>query len=308
MANTIVTIIKNFCYRINVPAPSSIVGVSSPTEQQYLSLFQFIGDDLRNRPYQWPQLKRGYTFTTTTSTRKYQLPGDFYRILNSTQWDETNQWPLQGPISDANFTLREFAVVSLTNRKAYRLIGPVNYLYSTSPYSQRSRGWFEIDPAGENNTDELFLGYLSCNWIWPRDWVTSTVYSAGDIRAGNGYVYRTAAGGTSGATRPNWATGSSSDGSVTWTVYTEPYPCDASNSALNDSDLCLFDDDLMIEGMRWAYKRAKGLDYQQERQDWEDQLKSAFARFNGPTRISMCGPLSEDAYLFPNVPSESWSL
>lgn len=305
---TIKEIIQNFCYRANLPAPTAFVGVNSPTEQQYLSLFRFIGDNLRNRPYQWPQLKRGYTFNTQTNVRKYQLPGDFYRLLESTQWDTSNNWPMRGPISDFNFAVREFAVVSLQTRKAFRLIGPVNYLFSTSPYSQRSQGWFEIDPPGENNTDELFLGYMSCNWVWPRDWVTATVYAAGSIRAGNGYVYRTAAGGTSGVDRPDWATGSDSDGSVTWTVYAEPYLVDASNTALNDADLCLFDDDLMIDGMRWAYKRAKGQDYQQERADWENMVRSAYARFDGPTRINIGDEIWDQYGDWPNIPPGSWSV
>lgn len=305
---TILQLIQSFCYRINQPAPATIVGVASPAEQQYLELFRFIGDNLRNRPYQWPQLKRGYTFTTTTGTTNYQLPGDFYRLLESSQWDTTNQWPLRGPISDFNYTAREFAVVGLQTRKAYRIIGPTNYLFSTSPYSQRSQSWFQIDPAGQNNTDQLFMGYVSCNWIWPRDWITNTVYSAAAIRTGNGYVYRTAAGGTSGATRPSVATGSVSDGTVTWTVYTEPYLCNASNADLNDGDICLFDDDLMIEGMRWAYFRAKKQDYQQERSDWEQQLKSAFARFNGPTRISLSEEFGDQEGLWPNVPSGSWPV
>lgn len=304
---TIKEIIQGFCYRVNVPAPSSIVGVSSPTEQQYLSLFKFIGDNLRNRPYQWPQLKRGYTFLTQTGVRKYQLPGDFYRILESSQWDRSNNWPMRGPISDFQYNMREFAVVSLQTRKAFRILGPVNYLYNTAPYAQRSQGWFEIDPAGENNTDELFMGYLSCNWIQPRDWVTSTVYTAGAIRSGNGYVYRTAAGGTSGATRPSWSTGTQSDGTVSWTVYTEEYPITASNTNLNDDDLCLFDDDLMIEGMRWAYYRAKKQEYEQERSDWEQMVKSAYARFNGPCRVSMAEEYG-DYYDWPGIPSGSWPV
>lgn len=305
MATTIKEILQNFCYRINDPAPTAFVGVDSPSEQQYLSLFKFIGDNLRNRPYAWPQLKRGHTFTTTTGTRKYQLPGDFYRILESGQWDETNQWPLNGPVSDFTFNNREFALVSLSTRKAFRLIGATNYLYSTAPYSKRSAGWFEIDPAGVNNTDEMFLGYLSCNWIWPRDWVASTAYSLGDIRSGNGYVYRVTTAGTSGSTRPSVTSGTETDGTVVWTYYTEPYSVDQANTALNDADLCLFDDDLMIEGMRWAYKRSKGLDYQQERNDWEQQVKSAYARFNGPIRVSMHGDEGEDAD-FPLMAEGSW--
>lgn len=305
---TIKEIIQNFCYRINVPAPSTIVGVSSPAEQQYLSLFKFIGDTLRNRPYQWPQLKRPYYFNTATGVSNYQLPGDFYRILESSQWDTTNQWPLRGPISDYNYAIREFAVVSLQTRKAFRLVGPTQYLFNTAPYSQRSAGWFQISPAGENNTDELFLGYLSCNWIWPRDWVAKTSYSLGDIRAGNGNVYRVTTAGTSGTTRPSVTTGPETDGTVTWTVYREPYAVDSSNTNLNDSDLCLFDDDMMIEGMRWAYYRAKGQDYQQERSDWEQQVRSAFSRFNGPTRISTIDILDFGEDGWPTAPNGSWNV
>lgn len=304
---TIKQILQSFCYRINVPAPSSFVGVSSPAEQQYLELFRFIGDNLRNRPYQWPQLKRGYTFTTTTGERNIQLPGDFYRILDSSQWDTTNEWPMRGPVSDFNFAVREFAVVSLQTRKCFRIIGPTNYLFNTSPYSQRSQGWFQIDPPGQNDTDELFLGYLSCNWIWPKDWVATTAYSLGNVRCGNGNVYICTTAGTSGTTRPSVSTGTEVDGTVTWTVYREPYLCTSSNALLSDDDLCLFDEDLMIEGMRWAYAKAKGMEFQTERQDWENQLKSAFARFNGPIRINMADEFGE-YFDWPNIPAGSWSV
>jgi hypothetical protein len=304
---TIKDIIQGFCYRINVPAPTSFVTATGPSEAQYLSLFRFIGDMLRNKPFAWPQLKRGYTFTTSTGVSIYELPGDFYRILDSSQWDTTNQWPLRGPISDYAFTARQYSVVSLQTRKAFRIIGPTQYLYSTSPWSKRSSGTFQIDPAADNSSDVLFLGYTSCNWIWPRDWVTSTVYAAGAIVAGNGYVYRTAAGGTSGATRPSHSTGSESDGTVTWTVYTEPYQVTSANTNLNDNDLCLFDDDLMIEGMRWAYLRAKGMDYQTERNDWEMQVKSAFSRFDGPIRVNMSDEFDEDSE-WPLTPIGSWDV
>lgn len=306
---TIKELLQNFCYRMNIPAPSAFVGVNAPNERQLLSLFQFVGDNLRNRPYNWPQLKRPYTFTTQTDVRDYQLPGDFYRILESTQWDETNNWPMRGPISDFNFAVREFAVVSLQTRKAYRLIGSVNYLYNTSPYSQRSQGWLEIDPAGQNDTDQLFMGYISCNWIWPRDWVTATPYVTGDIRSGNGYVYIAATDGTSGSVRPNWSSGTQDDGTpnVSWTTYTEPYLCNPGNAALNDDDICLFDEDLMLEGMRWAWLRAKQLDYQQERADWEMAVRGAASRFNGPQRINVCDDMG-DNFEWPNIPPGDWNV
>lgn len=284
------------------------MGVTSPAERQYISLFQAIGDNLRNRPYAWPQLKRPYTFTTVTNQSRYELPGDFYRLLESNQYDTTNGWPMIGPITDAAMTARQnLAVVNITSSHSYRLIGPSGYLFSTSPYSQRSAGSFEIDPPGSNDTDQLFLGYISCNWIWPRDWVASTGYTTGDIRSGNGNIYRATTTGTSGATRPSHTSGTASDGGVSWIVYREPFLCTPANGALNDSDLCLFDQDLMVDGMVWAYKRAKGQEYLQLKQDWENQVKSAYARYNAPVRINLADGY-DDEVDWPLSSGGSWPL
>jgi hypothetical protein len=305
MSSTILSIIQQFCYRTNIPAPAAIVGVNSPAEQQYLSLLKFIGDNLRNRPFQWPQLKRNYLFLTTTGVSNYQLPGDFYRILDSTQFDVTNHWSMNGPISDSNMAARTYGVVDIVNRKSYRIIGPTQYLYSTSPYTQRSQGWFQISPAGVNNTDQLYLGYQSASWLWPKSWIASTSYAAGSIVSGNGYTYFTSAGGISGTTRPSHSSGTASDGTVSWTVWTEYYACDPANTSLSDSDLVLFDEDLMIDGINWALKRAKGQEFQQFRQDWEEQAKSAFARFEGPCSISMADDIGGD---WPFVTPGSWPV
>ncbi len=306
---TILSIIKQFCWRKNLPAPTAVVGVNTPTEQQYLSLLKEIGDDLRNRPFQWPQLKRTYSFLTVTDQTNYQLPGDFYRTLDSTQWDVTNQWPLNGPISDYNMTVLQYSVIGVQPWKSFRILGPVNYIHATSPFQMTSRGWFQINPAGANDTDELAIGYLSTNWLWPRNWVANTVYAANTIITGNGYTYFTAAGGTSGATRPSVSTGTVVDGTVTWRVWHEEYPCDPiGNGNLNDNDIILFDEDLMINGMIWAFERNKGQPFQDKRQDWENQVRSAFARFNGPTRISMAGDAFSEYGDFPLVSPGSWPV
>lgn len=299
---TVKEIIDAFCYRVNIPAHAAYVGQTAPAQAQYYQLFKFIGDSLRNRPFAWPQLKREYTFNTSTGVSRYQLPGDFYRALDSTQWDATNQWPLRGPVSDFDMTIRRYGVVSLQNRKAYRILGATGYLHTAT---QRSAGMFEIDPAGANNTDELYMQYLGASWVWPRDWVTSTAYTAGDIRTGVNQIYKALNSETSGATRPSHTTGTLYDGGgtsgVNWQVYREPY------TATNDADLVLFDEDLMIEGMRWAYLRAKNLDYTQERQDWDDMVRSAYSRFNGATRINAADEMGTDDEDF-NVPSGSWPV
>ena len=299
---TILEIVQGFCDRYNLsPSPTAIVGVNSPAERQYLSIFEFIGNNLINRPYSWAELKRGYTFTTQTGVSTYPLPGDFYRMLLASQWDTTNHFPLVGPISDANFTQREFAIIAIQTRKVYQLVGPSNYLVSTSPYNKYSTGNFKINPAGANNTDELFLGYLSRNWVWPKPWVASTAYSLGDLVSGSGYVYICTGAGTSGTTRPYWSTGSDTEGSVTWTVYTERYEVNRSNTKLNDADICLFDKELIIEGMRWKWLALKNQADEGARAEWEAQVKSTYANYDAPKKLIQSGGFYQDVP-FLNIP------
>lgn len=298
---TIQGVIDQFCYRSNLPVPSAYVGVASPAERQYLSMFKYIGDKLRNSPYLWPQLKRSHTFTTEDGVSKLQLPGDFYRLLESTQWDLTNQWPLRGPISDFNFAARRFSVVALQTRKSYRIIGPQSYIFATSPYTQRSAGFIEIDPAPDSDTDQLYMEYLSCNWVWPRDWVASTAYTTGDLRTGVNNIYRAGDTDTSGTTRPSHTSGTESDGTVDWTVYAEPYTWS------NDADIVLFDEDLMVDGMVWAYLRAKGQPFEDQRIDWEDAVRTAAARHQGAVRINAADEFGEFGE-WPNIPPQNWSV
>ena len=235
------------------------------------------------------------------------MPGDFYSLVRGAQWDSANTQPMIGPVSDARMAANQLGVFDTQTGKMFRIVGPTSHLISTAPYSKRSAGNFEIEPTGANDTDTLVMPYKSCNWIWPKDWVASTAYTSGQIRSVDGYVYICTGNGTSGAVRPSTGTIDTNitDNTCTWRVYNEPYECKATNSNLSDDDLCLFDDEIMIEGMRWAYLLSKGLEYQQVRQDWENAVKGASARFQGPVIVSM---VDEDELDFLNVPPGSWSV
>lgn len=302
---TVKELLQSFCRRINQPVPTAFAGVTSPTEAQYLEILRYIGDRLRNLPFDWPQLKKYYTFTTVTDQVNYQLPGDFYRMLPGTQWDTTNKFNMWGPATDSRWASRQFAAVNVYTRQVYHIVGPTNYLYSTAPYNQRSAGTFQINPGGQNDTDVLAFGYVSCNWVQPIDWVASTAYVQGHKRSVDGYVYYCTTGGTSGTTRPSTGTLNTNitDGTVTWRVYTEPYPCSLANTDLTDNDLVLFDEDVVIDGLVWRYKQLKGQDYLELKQDWDNQLSAMNSRFKGITLIDISGD-GED--FFPNVPWGNW--
>jgi hypothetical protein len=292
-------ILDEFCDRCNIPRESSYVGNSSPAARQYVSLLKFIGQELRSNPNGWPQLKKIYSFTISTGVSNYQLPGDFDRMLTGTQWNATQQQPLAGPISNAQMAFQTYGVVTASPYSAYQLNGAQGYIFNTSPYTQRSAGYFEITPPGQNSTDVNAIAYISSNWCWAQNWVANTAYVQGNIRTGVNNMYICTTAGTSGTTRPSVTTGTVVDGTVTWTVYNEPYAMTA------DTDFILFDDDIMVEGLRWAYYRSKKQDYAQERKDWELSVKSALSRQNGAVIVN-AGYNRNNAWEWPLAADGNW--
>ena len=67
---------------------------------------------------------------------------------------------------------------------------------------------------------EIHLDAVTGYHLPAPQWVTSTVYSAGDYVYNEQKIYQTAVGGTAGATPPTHSSGDASDGGVTWTYVT----------------------------------------------------------------------------------------
>jgi len=69
----------------------------------------------------------------------------------------------------------------------------------------------------------------------------------------------------------------------------------------NDTDTCVFDTEIMIKGIRWAFLRAKGLSYEQEYQQWIEAVQMEASRSGGMPRITMAGSYN-DWLVGPYVP------
>lgn len=277
-----------------------MVGSSTPAARQYLSLFRFIADELLDSSDGWTQLKRIYTFTTTTGVANYQLPGDFLRPLTGTQWDVTDQIPLAGPLSNAQLAFQTYGVNIATPFAGYQINGAQGYIIRTAPYTQRSAGYFQISPAGQDDTTQNAIAYTSCNYVWPTDWVASTAYSLGNKVTGINNIYICTTAGTSGTTRPSAVTGTETDGTVTWTVYNEPYPITA------DTDIVILDDSLFVEGLRWAWYQSKKQDYADIEQRWRGSVRASIGRQNGAVALN-AGITNQDGWQWPLVPNGNWS-
>lgn len=300
--STVKALLDEFCDRINQPRESSYVGNTTPAARQYVSLFKYIGDQLLDYANGWWQLKRVYVFTTTTGVSNYQLPGDFLRMLTGTQWGVTNQIPLAGPLSNARLAFQTYGVNIATPFAGYQVNGAQGYVFNTSPYTQRSAGYFQISPAGQNDTDQNAIAYTSCNYVWPTDWVSGQAYSIGDKVTGINNIYICTDAITTSATRPDATTGTDTDGDGVWTVYTEPYPVTA------DTDIVLLDDALFVEGLRWAWFESKQQFQAADRlkKSWETDVTNALGRQNGAILLN-AGYDTTANWEWPVVPVGAWS-
>ena len=299
---TISELLNEFCDRINQPRESSYVGATTPAARQYVSLLKFVANQLLNYNDGWPQLKKVYTFTTQTGVANYQLPGDFLRLLTGTQWGVTNQIPLAGPLTNARLAFQTYGVNIATPYAGYQLNGAQGYVFSTSPYTQRSAGYFQISPAGQDDTTQNAIAYTSCNWVWPQNWAPTTAYVQGNIRTGVNNMYYCTTSGTSGTTRLTATSGTITDGSCNWVVYNEPYPVTA------DTDFVLLEDELFIEGLRWAWYDSKQqfAAAQTYKQSWENSVREALGRQNGSVVVSAAYDM-QSTFDWPITPVGAWS-
>ncbi len=300
-ATTVIDIITSFCKRKGIPAPSSVVGVDAIAEAQYLELFIMVGNRLLLMPYDWVQLKRYYTFNTVQGQTFYQLPGDYFKPLRGTIYNNTQMREMMGPLSDAEYSEETLGITpSSDGRYGYRPYGAQGYQYGSA---QISAGGFQISPPPSSTTEALSLEHQSSSWVWPRNWETGVGYTIGNLRTGINNIYRATTNNTSGPTRPSWLTGSGQDGSpgVLWTVSNEAYEIS------HDEDICLFDKEIMVEGMRLEFYKEKLTNPEQEWMNWENQVAMAASRAAGPSRGNQ-GMSRSDRLPIINVPSSGWNV
>jgi hypothetical protein len=294
--------LDEFLDRINQPRESSYIGATSPAARQYVSLLRFIAGELLEYQDGWDQLKRTFTFTTSLGVSNYQLPGDFMRLLTGTQWGVTNQIPLAGPLSNARLAFQTYGVNIATPYAGYQVNGAQGYIFNTTPYTQRSAGYFQISPAGQDNVTQNAIAYVSSNWAWAQNWLPSTPYVAGNIRTGVNSMYYCTVSGTSGTTRLSATSGTIVDGTASWVPYYEPYPLTA------DTDFVILDDDLFIEGLRWAWYESKQQFEAAQRHEarWRGSVRSALGRQNGASVVSAAYDIQGN-FDWPVVSVGSWS-
>jgi hypothetical protein len=99
---TMLSVIRTFCDRAGVPAPSFVAGATNAQTIQLLSLLNEVIEDLCER-WVWQVLVKETTFTTIAAEDQGAMstlaPSGFLSILNETIYNRTLRLPVYGPIA-----------------------------------------------------------------------------------------------------------------------------------------------------------------------------------------------------------------
>lgn len=243
---TVLSIVQSVSDRLlTFDRPSALYGSSNDTARQLLEMFHATGSTLM-KSYPWPVLLKRHTITLADGEGSYALPGDYDRQQMATHWDANNFWQIIGPVSDQEWELEKKGIVADGPRFKFTIRGAADNQFLVDPIPDSSH-------AGQ----ELSFVYRSDSWLRPKTWASSTSFTAGSYCFYNGNVYSTTSGGTTGATAPTHTTGSVSDGGVTW-----DYSSDSYDRVTADTDIPLFDADLMTVGVMWRFLRENRYEYQ----------------------------------------------
>lgn len=187
---------------------------------------------------------------------------------------------------------------------AYVTNGGNLYVCITGGTSASSGG-----PSGTDTDTNVTDGTVT--WLYKAvdSWTAQTSYTTGDVILISSQYYICTTPGTqgnntqvTGSTQPAWTATTASDGTITNWDFWEP----AYETIVSDNDLCLFDDELMIAGLKWRFMRARGLQYEDLLAEYTLMKDTAVGRYQPGMILSLGGGGVGLAGLNPNVPEGSF--
>ena len=264
---SLLSMLQRVCNEVGLPEPTLVLSSTDRQMRQLLAITYRVGNDLR--ACAWPDMQKEYSFTLVNGQDAYPFPADYDFDISETHWNRSTTNSLIGPLSPSEWqSLKSGSITSSITNYQFRFKG-----------SGTNQFFIDPTPTATNAGEILVFEYQSLNWIRPRTWTASTNFAAGSFCFNNGNLFRTVAGGTSGASAPTPAL--LNDGGVTW-ILVSVYSAFSA-----DTDEFLIDEELVGLGVQWNYLASKGLPYAHLEAKYKIDKQVAQAKAQGGETLSM---------------------
>jgi len=148
---TALEIINAACHELGLPTVSLSGATGDTLGSQSLALLNALGQELV-RIHDWQFLEKVMTFTGDGIVSEFDLPADFGRQVNQTQWATSMRRPMMGPDSPQVWSWSQYGIVSTGVYFRYRILGNKYHVFPL---------------PGVN--EEFALYYISKNWVLDQD-------------------------------------------------------------------------------------------------------------------------------------------
>ena len=155
MERQALAIARNAAAAMAVEQPRSLTG---PAGAQVLVLLNRTGEELAalRGPHgqSWPDLTAVWTLRTIPGESRYSVPGGFSNVIQGTEWDDSRDWRVPGPVSPQDW-----------QRMATSQTGGLSIRWRMA--AQNGARVIELQPTPESAFD-LSLQYISGFWVRDR--------------------------------------------------------------------------------------------------------------------------------------------
>lgn len=262
-----------------------------PNMIQLCDYLTSLGDDLTIY-HNWPQLRRECVISTSPGTNFYNLPADFHEMIDQSGWNRSTRMPLAGPATVQEWQYLKSRAPSLLINVVFRLAGDVSNTVQT----------IEVNPNASPPTATIAFEYISTFWAMATG--RGTPYAV-TIASGSGFVWDTTGTSTTIALGDVITQGDTK--AVVTDVTSLPLitvdrpgllagaatGSAPANKAAPDvgTDLVLYDTELVLAGLKLAWRADRGFDTVALQEVWERRLEHCIGKSVGAVTISMDGAL-----------------
>jgi len=287
MARTFLELMQQAANELGIPEPSQIIGAQDEQSKQLLALAQREGKDfsvLANKNGGWQALHKEYTFTTSATTQTGTITSGSAVVtgLSDTSLITANTYgALASGITAGSVVLSVDSPTQVTLNQEATASGSVSIIFGQIAYALPADLEYFVQRTWWDNTYKWeLLGPITAQekQILKYGIIASGPRSKFYIRNNLFYL------------NPMPTT----DGSLFAYDYFSNYWCQSSGGTAQrlwtaDTDTYMLDEDCFIEGIKWRFLRAKGLDYTQEKTDYEMDCQRIMARDAGNRDLPIAG-------------------
>lgn len=169
---SLLTLIHDVVDEIQLPRPTTVIGNLDDTVRGLLAAAHREGVQL-TKAKDWTGLQRLHTFSAVADQEEYDLPADFHRIVPDTEWEESERFPLRGPVSMQGWQLLRVSLLG------GGVVGSRYRVYRSTTSTTR-KIFLDPIPGAADAGENFSFFYISRNWIVSADGNTTRERWASD--------------------------------------------------------------------------------------------------------------------------------